>query len=144
MSVDLATFAEKAAAVERHLERVHTYLPASADELQPSSIQLDVVLLHLWKAAQITLDLAMSVAVRLHLGTPRSYAESFRTLTSAGVLKQELADRLVQMAGFRNRVAHAYETIDVQRVYDAAVQGPADLRAFLVVIRDLYAAGRLK
>jgi uncharacterized protein YutE (UPF0331/DUF86 family) len=51
-----------------------------------------------------------------------------------------LADRLVRAAGFRNIVAHAYDTLDMARVHDAAVHGPADLLAFLATLRDKVAA----
>ena len=42
--------------------------------------------------------------------------------------------------GLRNVVAHAYDSLDMGRVYDAAVAGPADLRAFLARVRDLAAS----
>jgi uncharacterized protein YutE (UPF0331/DUF86 family) len=48
-----------------------------------------------------------------------------------------LAGRLAKAAGFRNVIAHAYESLDMGRVYDAAVSGPPDLRAFLARVRDL-------
>jgi len=143
MSLDLPTFAEKVAAVERHLARVKEYLPPSPAELRPSSLALDAVLLHLWQAAQITIDLAMSVTVRLHLGTPKTYGDGFVALAQAQVIQKDLADRLVRMTGFRNRVAHAYEDLDLLRVHEAATHGPDDLRAFLAVVRDLFTAGRL-
>jgi uncharacterized protein YutE (UPF0331/DUF86 family) len=34
-------------------------------------------------------------------------------------------------------VAHAYEELDMARVHRAAREGPADLRKFLAVVRDL-------
>ena len=43
----------------------------------------------------------------------------------------------MKAAGFRNAVAHAYEELDLDRVYDGARSGPADLRAFLVAVRSL-------
>jgi hypothetical protein len=57
------------------------------------------------------------------------------------------AERLTRAAGFRNVVAHAYETLDMDRVFAAAVQGPADLRAFLgalarIVENDCLPPGR--
>ena len=44
--------------------------------------------------------------------------------------------RAVQRRRLRAIVAHAYDTIDMQRVYRAAIDGPADLRAFLTRLRD--------
>lgn len=72
----------------------------------------------------------------LGLGTPASYADAFRKLQQAGVLDDELAGQLVKAAGFRNVVAHAYESLDMRRVHAAATQGPASLRAFIGSLRD--------
>jgi uncharacterized protein YutE (UPF0331/DUF86 family) len=123
-------------AVERHLARVAARLPASPVDLQPMTDASDAVILHLWQATQIVIDLAMSVCLSLNLGTPGSYGDAFRRLQNAGIVGGELADRLVRAAGFRNVVAHAYDTLDMSRVHRAAKDGPPDLRAFLVVLRD--------
>ena len=72
----------------------------------------------------------------MRLGTPSSYAEAFRFLQRANVIEAALADRLVRAAGFRNVVAHAYATLDMARVHEAATHGPADLRAFLARLVD--------
>jgi hypothetical protein len=57
-ALDLHVLAERVAAVERHLARVEAKLPASVTEFQPSSDASDAVILHLWQAAQIVIDLA--------------------------------------------------------------------------------------
>ena len=138
MSVfDRAVLAERTMAVERHLRRVAERLPAAAADMAPATDVSDAVVLHLWQATQIVIDLAMAACLWLKLGTPASYADAFRLLQKAGVLADAtLADRLVRAAGFRNLVAHAYETLDMQRVHDAARRGPADLLAFLALLRD--------
>jgi uncharacterized protein YutE (UPF0331/DUF86 family) len=58
-----------------------------------------------------------------------------------GIVESGLADRLVRAAGFRNVVAHAYETLDMSRVFLAGTTGPADLRVFLARLRDRAPAG---
>jgi uncharacterized protein YutE (UPF0331/DUF86 family) len=134
--IDALVLAERAMTIERHLARVAARLPASPDEFAPATDASDAVILHLWLATQIVIDLAMSACLALNLGTPSSYADAFRRLGRAGLLDQHLSSRLVRAAGFRNVVAHAYDTLDMKRVHDAATRGPADLRAFLVVLRD--------
>ena len=123
--------------VERHLRRVAERLPASASELQPLTDASDAVILHLWQATQIVIDLAMAACLSLKLGTPGSYADAFRRLQQAKALDASLADRLVRAAGFRNVVAHAYDTLDMTRVHAAAREGPGDPRAFLALLRNL-------
>ena len=138
MSVfDRDIFAERATAVERHLQRVAARLPESAAGLQPFTDVSDAVILHLWQATQIVIDLAMAACLWLKLGTPATYADAFRLLQKADVIADAgLADRLVRAAGFRNIVAHAYETLDMQRIHEAATRGPQDLLAFLALLRD--------
>jgi uncharacterized protein YutE (UPF0331/DUF86 family) len=141
MSPDTAVLAEKVAAVERHLRRVVDLLPALPEDLRPMTVESDAVILHLWQAVQVVIDLAVSTCVKSGLGSPTSYGEAFRKLSSAGVIEAGLSERLTRVAGFRNVVAHAYEDLDMARVHKTAMQGPADLRAFLAAMATLGAAG---
>jgi uncharacterized protein YutE (UPF0331/DUF86 family) len=134
--LDRDLLAERASALDRHLRRVAERLPAGADDLHPGSDASDAVVLHLWQATQIAIDLATAACVKFEVGTPGSYADAFARLREAGVIDAELARRLVKAAGFRNLVAHAYERLDMRRVHDAALHGPGDLRAFLAALRD--------
>jgi uncharacterized protein YutE (UPF0331/DUF86 family) len=138
---DAAVLAERAAAIERHLTRVSQRLPDSAVGFAPSTDASDAVILHLWQATQIAIDLAVSVCVARGLGTPQSYADAFRRLQSAGLIEAALAGRLVRAAGFRNVVAHAYEQLDMARVHRAATDGPADLRAFIASLAGRAVSG---
>jgi uncharacterized protein YutE (UPF0331/DUF86 family) len=138
-AIDRPVLAERVAAVERHLDRVAARLPREPRDLLPSTDASDAVVLHLWQAVQIVIDMALSTCLHLHLGTPDSYGDAFRRLADAGHLDRALAERLARAAGFRNLVAHAYEALDLARVHQAATEGPADLRAFLARVRDLLA-----
>jgi uncharacterized protein YutE (UPF0331/DUF86 family) len=134
--VDRELLAERAAAVGRHLDRVAHHLPQQPADLGPETTVTDTVILHLWQAVQVVIDLAVSSCVRLGLGSPPTYADAFRQLAEARIISPELADRLARAAGFRNLVVHAYGRLDLQRVHAIASEGPADLRAFLVALRD--------
>ena len=68
-AIDRELLAERAAAVDRHLHRVAELLPAHPENLQPLSTETDAVILHLWQAVQVVIDLAVSSCVRLGLGT---------------------------------------------------------------------------
>jgi uncharacterized protein YutE (UPF0331/DUF86 family) len=135
-AIDRELLAERAAAVDRHLRRVAEYLPHHAEDLQPLSTRTDAVVLHLWQAVQVVIDLAVSSCVRLGLGSPPTYADAFRMLAGAKVIPSELAQRLGHAAGFRNLIVHAYAELDLHRVHTAATSGPTDLRAFLAALRD--------
>ena len=112
-------------------------LPADPRDFRAASDASDAVILHLWQAVQIVIDLATAACLHLKLGTPATYAEAFRRLAEAGHLDRGLAGRLERAAGFRNVVAHVYEQLDMARVHRAAQTGPADLRAFLSTLSRL-------
>ncbi len=128
--------AERAMTVQRHLSRVAERLPPAAELLRLATDESDAVVLHLWQAVQVVIDLALSACLRLNLGTPTTYADAFRRLAAAGVIDPTLAGRLSRADGFRNVVAHAYDHLDMARVFQAAREGPADLEAFLAALRD--------
>lgn len=134
--VDAAVLAERSAAVQRHLRRVHERLPADPAELRPLSDATDAVILHLWQAVQIVIDLAVSACVRLGLGSPPTYGDAFRILGEHEMIDTALAGRLARAAGFRNVLVHAYADLDLARVHAAATDGPRDLTAFLAALRD--------
>ena len=136
--VDRAVLAERTMTVQRHLARVADRLPASASDFETASDASDAVVLHLWQATQIVIDVAMSACLALRLGTPGSYADAFRRLEQAGIVETALTDRLVRAAGFRNIVAHAYESLDLRRVHQAATDGPADLLQFLGRLKNHF------
>ena len=112
-------------------------MPSRAENLRPATDASDAVVLHLWQAVQVVIDLAIALCVQRNLGTPSSYGDAFERLAAAGDLDRPLATRLAKAAGFRNLIAHAYERIDMARIHEAAANGPADLRAFLKHARYL-------
>jgi uncharacterized protein YutE (UPF0331/DUF86 family) len=134
---DRDLLAAKTAAVDRHLQRVAAKLPAEPSELKPLTDTSDAVILHLWQAVQLVLDVAFAACLHRKLPTPGTYGEAFRMLARDGVIEDALAERLSRAAGFRNVVAHAYETVDMAAVHAAARNGPADLRAFLAAMAKL-------
>lgn len=138
--LDPTVLAERTAAVERHLRRVEERLPKDPADLLPSTDESDAVVLHLWLAVQLVIDLGTALCVRLGLGVPESYRDAFERLARGGHLEPGLADRLARAAGFRNVVAHAYEGLDMARVHAAARSGPRDLLDFLRVAREIIAS----
>lgn len=50
-------------------------------------------------------------------------AESFHILYETYIIPLELTQKLVQMTGFRNAIAHAYEDLDYSIVIDVLHNG---------------------
>jgi len=80
--------------------------------------------------------------VKSGLGSPTSYGEAFRKLSSAGVIEAGLSERLTRAAGFRNVVGPRLRRLGHGPCHKTAMQGPADLRAFLAAMAALEAVGK--
>lgn len=128
MGFEAQTFAERAAAIERHLLRLESRRPPTHGELLPMTDATDTVVLHLWQAIQGCIDLALSACVGLDLGAPETWAGAFERLGGAGVIDEALAERLRRAAGFRNFLVHNDEKLDLRIVLHAAHQAPDDIR----------------
>jgi len=59
----------------------------------------------------------MHVISRKNLRTPESYADAFYVLTEAGILSPKEAEEFVDMAKFRNVLAHTYARVNLEITY---------------------------
>lgn len=89
-------------------------------------------------AAQICIDLANHVAASAQLRTPTDYGDAFRVLQEQGILGEELADRMVALAGARNVIVHLYAEVDDELLSRTIRHGGLDdLDAYAAAIAGL-------
>lgn len=62
--------------------------------------------------------------------TARDQRDSFARLADRRVLDDDLAQRLMALAGLRNRLVHFYDEIDDDRIHAALPAGLSDFDAF--------------
>ncbi len=98
----------------------------------------DIVVLNLQRAVQAMLELAAHVVAREGLGVPDELAASFELLKRAGILGDDLADRMRRMTGFRNVAVHQYRKLDPDIVDSIVRNRLGDLRAFAKAIVERF------
>ena len=69
---------------------------------------------------------------------PVDYADAFRSLSEAGVLSPELAQRLEAMARFRNLLVRVYARVDDQKVHEFLRQDLPDLDRFVEAVLNAF------
>jgi uncharacterized protein YutE (UPF0331/DUF86 family) len=67
---------------------------------------------------------------------PADYYESFVKLGRLGVLDRDFAIRIASCAGLRNRIAHEYDEIEPEKVYEALRAALTDIPRYLGRVRD--------
>ena len=81
-------------------------------------------------AIQESIDITFHIVTDEGWGSPQSYAEGFSMLSEKKILPEALATELSQAVGLRNRLAHGYAAVDVERLWTELPRGLASLRSF--------------
>jgi len=120
----------KAASIERCVERVREEYGGDGRELTVDQRRQDALVLNLLRACETAIDLAMH-AVRVRtLGAPQSSRDAFAMLVAAGLLEPDLGDTMQRMVGFRNVAVHRYRDLEVDVLHAIVRDHLADLEAF--------------
>jgi uncharacterized protein YutE (UPF0331/DUF86 family) len=61
---------------------------------------------------------------------PQTYSDIFVGLKDIGVIDQELCERLVMMAKFRNRLVHLYWEINPEKIFEIVQDNLEDFKLF--------------
>ncbi|RKO67838.1 DUF86 domain-containing protein [Desulfofundulus salinus] len=85
-------------------------------------------------ATEAAIDICNHLVARLTGRAPNSYAECFNILSGEHFLSPPLAERLIQMAKFRNLLIHRYVDIDDSKVYHIICNNLDDLELYLAEI----------
>ncbi len=85
---------------------------------------------HLRRAIEATLDIGRHICVKNNLGQPQDYTEIFDILDKGGVLKENFAEKIRGMAGYRNRLVHMYNEVAADELYQILQKKLDDFKEF--------------
>lgn len=117
-----------------HLGRIERRRPAGVQSLRGDLDRQDALALSVLVALQEAADIALHIASDEGWGVASSYADSFSLLARHQVIDTGLADRLAAIAALRNRIAHGYGTVDVDRLWTESPAGVAALQEYAAAI----------
>ncbi|MHA1506193.1 MAG: type VII toxin-antitoxin system HepT family RNase toxin [Candidatus Asgardarchaeia archaeon] len=92
------------------------------------------LLWNLYVAVQGCIDLGLKVASKLNLSTPETYSDVFRILHVEGFIPEDLKERLISMAKFRNILAHLYLSIDIIEIHNSLKSDISDIKEYLRIL----------
>jgi uncharacterized protein YutE (UPF0331/DUF86 family) len=120
----------KLAVLEEHLGRAARRRPPSLDALKNDDLLQDALAMSLLVAIQEAIDVAFHIVADEGWGLPASNAEAFDRLAQHSVIDQDLAARMAGATGLRNRIAHGYASVDVDRLWQELPTGLESLQRF--------------
>lgn len=125
---------KKLALLRERVAEARQRRPSSAEALQADAVLRDALALSVLVAVQEAIDLAFHIDTDEAWGVPGTYAEGFDLLAKHNVIDVELARKMTGAAGLRNRIAHAYAALDVDRLWRELPDGLDALDRFAVCL----------
>ena len=134
---NLSVIENKISSVRKYLEILERYRTYSQKEIADDIDRRGAVERYLYLAMQATIDLAEAVIAFKNLRKPSTMSESFHILAEADILSQDLTGQMVGMTGFRNVIAHDYEKLNYDIVYDVLQNRLKSIGDFLEAIKTI-------
>lgn len=117
----------------KELQRL-TYDEFARDHLLHASAERDFQV-----AIQAALDIGSMLLAALSPKIPESYKDIFAGLAEVDILPADFAQKLVEMAKFRNVLVHMYLEVDLERMYHYLQHNLEDFELFARYISETLA-----
>ena len=117
--------------IERNLDFLHEYKSVSEEDFLKSYKDIQAVKYSLLETIEACLDIAAHIISSLGLERAESYSEMFEILGKRGIIDQELASKLADMARFRNLLVHGYTKIENLKVLEIVKSEVDDVRDYI-------------
>jgi len=125
-----AVIAEKIDSINRCISRIEEKKPQTLEKLRHDIDAQDIICLNLERAIQQCVDIAMILLSKKNLPLPATMREGFEALAEAGILTQDIADRMIKAVGVRNILVHTYTKINWEIIWVILTDHLDDFRAF--------------
>jgi uncharacterized protein YutE (UPF0331/DUF86 family) len=124
--------------IEESVARLREFGKIPQEQFLADRDNLDIASFRLIVATAAAIDTCLHICAKLLKLVPADYAACFYLLAEHGLIHDDLATRLAQMARFRNVLIHRYWHLDYQRVYEIITGADLDdLLAFMKHIAGL-------
>jgi uncharacterized protein YutE (UPF0331/DUF86 family) len=110
--VDKNLILRKIAELEEYLEQIREFSNISAEQYAGDWKTQRIVERTLQMMIELCVDIANHIISDRRLRVPVTYADTFKVLSEAGLIDQNLYNTMEKMAKFRNIVVHNYDRID--------------------------------
>ena len=131
-NVELVT--KKLATITEHLRRLRERRPDDVVALRRDPLLQDAIAMGLLVAVQECMDIALHIASDEGWELASTYRDAFTVLARRGVIDDAVSASLGNVAQLRNRIAHGYATLDIDRIWEELPSGISAFERFASAI----------
>lgn len=130
---NLSVAENKISSIKRYLLILKSYQGYSQKEIERDVTLRGAIERYLYLVCQAVIDLAGVIISISRFRKPITLSESIVILAEEKVIANELKDKMVKLVGFRNVLAHEYEELNYEILYDVLKNSLQDIKEFLNV-----------
>ncbi len=124
----------KISSVKKYLKLLERYKAYSLEQIEGDIDIRGATERYLYLAIQAAIDLAEAFISSKKMRKPSTLSECFHILNENKIIPDDLNQKMIKMTGFRNIVAHDYEDINYEIVYDILQNRLKDIANFIEII----------
>jgi len=136
--VNQAVIKRKISRIEEHLKRIGAIPLKPVEAFKKDTASQDIFLFNITQAIQGCTDIATHIVSDEGWGMPGTQSETFEILGEKGVVSEELVRKLIAMSGFRNRIVHEYEKLNIDIVHEVWRNGLSDIEKFCLSVIERF------
>lgn len=123
--------ATKISEIQQSLERLDSITSKGRDVFLTDPDLIDSAKYRLITAIEAAISICNHIIARKFKRVPESYSDCFTILHECDVISAELAERLGNMARFRNMLVHIYWEIDDEKIFDILTSDLVDFENYI-------------
>lgn len=132
----LKVIENKICAIQKYIKILDRYQNYSQKEIEENIDLRGAVERYLYLAVQATIDLSDAIVAYKGWRKPTTMSEAFDILEEEGIISRDEAEVLIKMTGFRNIMAHDYEKVNYDTVYDILKNRLKDIEKFIATVGE--------
>ncbi|MCX6543893.1 MAG: DUF86 domain-containing protein [Acidobacteria bacterium] len=129
--IDTELVTRKILLITKDVEALQGLADMTPDVFLESSINAVIAERYIERAVGRMIDINYHLLTESGQAPPPDYYQSFIQLSALGVYPSECGQRIAACAGLRNRIAHEYDDIDPQKLFEAVRQAVHDVPEYL-------------
>ena len=110
---------DKIKQIDEYIKEVESFKPSNLNEYLEDTQKKAACERYIEKISESAVDLAILFIRLKKLESPEDDDTSFQILAGSNIITQELARKLRDLKGMRNRLAHRYEEVDDKSIFEA-------------------------
>lgn len=130
-AVDREVILRRAAEIRKFVSELERLSDLSREAFLQNAERQYAVMHLLQLAIEASINVGNHIVARKRLGIPETYQDTFSLLEKALVLPHDVAEEMMKMARFRNRLVHVYWQLDLEMIYDIITTKLGDFESFL-------------